>query len=190
MGQFNHDLLFQTDPDEQLSLFKRIKKYEKISDRINLELVQYLTKLAQDETTPQTSNEIRKYLSICSDLERIGDLFYSMSKALKMKIRQRIWFNQHQRSRIKEMYALIDKAFSIVSVDLELAHQKEMLTEQNKAIYKELNKKKESIRNEDLGSLYPEEFNIQSAYIYTSLGSVLEEVGEHIKNINELLLQS
>lgn len=190
MGQFNQDLLFQTDPDEQLALFKRVKKYEKISDRINLELVQYLTKLAQEETTQQTSVEIRKYLSICSDLERIGDLFYSMSKALKMKIRQRIWFNQHQRTRIKEMYALIDEAFSIVSQYLGGAQNNNILIEQNKAIYKELNKKKESIRNEDLSILYPEEFNIQSAYIYTSLGSVLEEVGEHIKNINELLLRS
>lgn len=187
MGHFNEELMFQTDPDEQIRLFKRIKKYEKISDRINLELVQYLTKLAQEETTPETSVQIRNYLSICSDLERIGDLFYSLSKTLKTKIRERIWFNQHQRQRLKELFALVDEALTVMIQSMNSNKRIALLVEQNKNLEKAINKKRDEIREENLHEMFPEEFNIQSTYIYTNLGGVLEEVGDHIKNINELL---
>lgn len=187
MGHFNAELLFQTDPDEQIALFKKVKKYEKISDRINLELIQYLTRLAQEENTRETSVQIRNYLSVCSDLERIGDLYYSLSKTIKTKMRERIWFNQHQRNRLKELFKFIDDSFANLILLIQAVEKDPVLYERLRQTEKLIRKKCAEIREENLMELYPDEFNVQSAYIYTNLAGVLEEVNEHVRNINEIL---
>lgn len=185
MGTYNEALLFQSDPDEQLKLFKRVKKYEKISDRINNELIKYLTQLAQEETTQETSVQIRSSLSVCSDLERIGDLFFSLSKVLKRKIQNRVWFNNHQRARLREFFKLVDNAFLLMIENLQSEGEIQFHEQRVNVSEKEIARKRKEIREEDLVQLFPDDFNIQSAYIYTNISSILEEVAEHIRNINE-----
>ena len=52
--------------------------------------------------------------SIVNDLERIGDIYYQMSKAIERKDEQKIWFIPEQRDSLIDMLKLVDNAFSIM----------------------------------------------------------------------------
>ena len=61
-------------------MFNKIKKYEEITDRVEVEVATFLENLSIQEISQEASSQIRSMLSITNDLERIGDIYYQMSK--------------------------------------------------------------------------------------------------------------
>ena len=55
-------------------------------------------------------------------MERIGDIFFQISKTIERKIEDKVWFNQQQRNRLSEMFDLIDEAFTIMINNLDADH--------------------------------------------------------------------
>jgi len=81
MSGFTRTLVNSTDAKEQKKMLKKLKKYEKITDKLEVEITEYMTKLSSQEITPKTSLRLRSTLNICNDLERIGDIYFQISKA-------------------------------------------------------------------------------------------------------------
>ncbi len=188
MSGFTQKLLTATKSKKQNKWLKKLAKYEDITDQVEIEMTEYLTQISRRALTPPTSIQIRSIMNVCNDLERIGDIYYQMSKTIERKIEQKIWFNQHQRDRLAEMFALIDQAFLIMvenlsapqygKVDKTLAMEKEL----------EINELRNTMRQENLGHLGTTDYNVNSAMIYNNLFSSLEKIGDHIINVTEAVV--
>ena len=89
------------------------KKYEEITDRIEVEVADYLAKTSRGEMSTETSIQIRGMLSIVGDLERIGDIYYQMSKSFERKNEGKIWFTPEQRENLLQFNDLVDQAFEV-----------------------------------------------------------------------------
>ena len=154
---------------------------------MEIEITEYVTKLSNQEMTPQTSQNIRSILNICNDLERIGDIYFQISKTMEQKIENRIFFTPDQRNNINEMLALLHKAFAEMNANLMQPYIK---VSKHKALELEklINAKKDKLRQHNLSRLGDEDYNVNSAMIYNNLFSLLEEVGNHIINITEAIV--
>ncbi|HAW51675.1 MAG TPA: Na/Pi cotransporter, partial [Flavobacteriales bacterium] len=75
-------LLFEPDKKHTSKILAKIKKYEELSDRMELEIANYLAKTSEGDLSDKSTMEIREMLSIISDLERIADITYQMSKVI------------------------------------------------------------------------------------------------------------
>ena len=42
-------------------MLKKLRKYEEITDRLEVEITEYITKMAKEELTPRTSIRSEKY---------------------------------------------------------------------------------------------------------------------------------
>ncbi|MEO1513945.1 MAG: Na/Pi cotransporter family protein [Bacteroidota bacterium] len=190
MSRFANQLLLSTDRKEQRQLMKKLQKYEEITDRIEIELTEYLTKLSREETAGKTSVRIRSIMNICNDLERIGDLFYQFSKSVNYKVEQNIWFNQHQRQRLQELFILIDQAFQIMYDNLSAAQYDLVNIKFAKELEKKINEKRDLLRKENLLNIESKEpdYNLQSAMVYNTLFSNLEKIGDHIMNVSDAVV--
>ena len=62
-----------------------MEQYEEITDRIENEVSEFLTKVNENDITSKSSEDIRSILSIISELESIGDVYYSISKNIQRK---------------------------------------------------------------------------------------------------------
>ena len=83
---------------------RRIAKYEDITDKMEIEIANYLSKVSQGELSESSSIGVRGMLSIINDLERIGDICYQMSKSIERKHDQKIVFNENQaQARLHQM---------------------------------------------------------------------------------------
>ncbi|MEO1437373.1 MAG: Na/Pi cotransporter family protein, partial [Bacteroidota bacterium] len=149
MSKFVQDLLMTNDPEKEANLFKRIKKYEKITDKVEEELSDYLTRMAQGEVTSRTSIKIRCFLNIISELELIGDQFLQMAKTINRKKKERIWFTPTQRNRMREMFNLLDEAFKIMNQNLENQQFDSITTDAAKVTEKKINKLRNLLRKEN-----------------------------------------
>jgi len=178
------ELLIETDRKKRIKLHASIKKYEEITDRVEIEITNYLGKVSQSELTSQASIRIRGMLSIANDLERIGDIYYQISKGIERKNDEKIWFSPEQRERLEKLMNRLDDSFEVMinnlngeygTISLDPAIAKE----------REINRYRDEIRNEHLESMQKEDYNMKSGMIYSDLFSSLEKVGDHVINVSE-----
>ena len=188
MSHFTQKLLKATEAKKQHKMLKKLAKYEEITDKIEIELTEYLTKLSKEEVTRRISIRIRSILNVCNDLERIGDIYYQMSKTIEQKIEQKIWFNQHQRDRLAEMMALIDEGFTTLIENVSSPHYDEVTKDKAKEIEDKINHQRNLMRQENLENLGTDDYNIKSAMVYNNLFSSLEKIGDHMINVTEAVV--
>jgi phosphate:Na+ symporter len=188
MSTFTRALLYENNQKVKKELFEKIAKYEDITDRVEIEVANYLNKISEFELSPETASRIRGMNSIVNDLERIGDIFYQMSKSFEAKDEQKIWFTQEQRNSLTELFDLIDDAFSIMIRNLN-AHHDGVLIQSAIEAEKRINDKRNELRKEYLENISDnQEYNIKGGMIYNDLFSSLEKVGDHIINVSEAIV--
>ncbi len=185
MSGFSLDLINASKEKKQRKLLKKLSKYEKITDKFELEITEYVTKLANQEMTNKTSKRLRSFLNICNDLERIGDLFFQLSKILERKIDEKLYFLPEQRTEVITMLELVDEAFNTMIENVSNPQYDNV--DITKALANELaiNEQRDKMKSDNLNKLGDPDYNVQSAMIYNSVFSVLEKIGDHIINVSE-----
>ena len=135
----------------------------------------------------KTAQHVRSMNSIVNDLERIGDIFYQMSKTLERKEELKVWFIPEQRDSLFEMFKLIDKGFVIMIENLNADWDGVSLDPANQ-VENQINKKRDKMRAEHLANLGNTDFNMESGMIFSNLFSSCEKVGDHIINVSEAIV--
>jgi len=190
MSGFTKDLFLSTDPKEQKVLYKRIRKYETITNQVELELSAYLTKISGDELSPKISRRVRNILSICSDLESVGDLYLQISKNIRKKAEDKIWFNQSQRFQVTKMFDLVEQAHEVMLKNLSGKNYDSISSNAADQLEKQINKLRKKIQAEDFSdSEIDEQFNSSSQIVFTILINQLEKVGNIIHNVTDVIAQ-
>ncbi|MDG2343833.1 MAG: PhoU domain-containing protein, partial [Flavobacteriales bacterium] len=184
MNGFLKTLLNDQDKKTRNKMFNKIKKYEEITDRVEVEVANYLDKVSTQEISQEASSQIRSMLSITNDLERIGDIYYQMSKTIERKDDNKIYFLPEQRDNINKMLEVIDKAFLIMNTNLNSEYGHIIIDDAQK-VELEINQLRNSLRKSYLEKAEKGEFKFQSGIMYNDLFSSCEKVGDHIINVSE-----
>lgn len=184
MSGFVQALIVKKKVKARTKLMKRIKKYEEITDRVELEIADYLSKVSTSNLSSESSLRLRGMLSIINDLERIGDLFFQMSLAVERKNESDAWFSERQVKNLQEMFELIDEAFNVMIANLNMDYDQVSL---NEAIEHEaaINKKRDRLRKKHLKNIEKGDYDIMSGIVYSDLYNLIERVGDHIINVSE-----
>ncbi len=181
---FLKEILFEKDKKQLQMKLERIQKYEEITDRIEVEVADYLLTVSQGEISDDASRKVRSMLSIVSEMEQIGDIFYQMSRTFDRKQKTKAWFTLEQRNNLLKMFELVDKSFENMVYNLEKKYEDIDLTKA-RDMENELNEERNKIRKEHLDHMGQGDYNINSGMIYNDLYSSLQKVGDHIMQISE-----
>jgi phosphate:Na+ symporter len=182
------ELLTAKDQRIRDGLMDRIAKYEQITDRIEVEVGKYLTKTSTEVRNEEVSAEIQGMLGIIGDLERVGDIFFQMSKAMERKLTDRLWFTPEQRTNLLEMLDLLEQAFVVMHRNLDVDGGSVSLDEAVEAEQR-INQKRDQLRRAHLRSIESGDYNVKSGLVYNDLFSSCEKVGDHLINVSEALYQ-
>jgi phosphate:Na+ symporter len=182
-------LLQETDSKKFTKLLIRIRKYEDITDRMEVEIADYLAKAAQGEMSDSASRKVRSMLSIINDMERIGDICYQLSISLERKSEKKVYFIPELRTRLEEMITEVQNAIGIMNKNLCSNYSQISITDAKEA-EQMINKMRNELRKEYLKKIETGEFKIQTGLIYNNLIHSLEKVGDHVYNISEAIQES
>ena len=183
MNGFVETFINSTDRKEKNKMLRKIEKYEEITDRVEIEIAQFLGKTAQLEMSNEASSNMRGMLNITTDLERIGDIFFQMSKTLERKDSDKVYFTPEQRNGLNGMLKCIDRAFEVMNENLN-AEYGTISMDSAVSREREINQMRDQLREQHLENLGTGT-NIDNSLVYSNLFSSLEKVGDHIINVSE-----
>lgn len=186
MSGFTQELFTEQNKKTKIKLHEKIAKYEEITDRIEIEVATYLSKVSEGEMSEETAENVRSMNSIANDLERIGDIFYQMSKTIEKKDENKIWFLPEQRVALIQLFSLVDQAFIIMIQNLN-ADWKNVSIDKANEIEKAINKKRDEMREAHLSNMGSIDFSMEKGMIYNDLFASCEKIGDHIINVSEAI---
>jgi phosphate:Na+ symporter len=186
MNNFLRTAINTGEKKKKQKMYDKIQKYEEITDKVEIEISNYLGKASQQEMSEDTSIQLHAMLNVVTDLERIGDVFYQISKSLEKKQSDKVWFTPDQREGINKLIDLIEKAFKVMNANLNLEYKKVSMDEAI-ALEKEINKTRNKLRKKHLKNVGSDEAHLEASLIYSTIFSSLERVGDHIINVSEAL---
>jgi len=183
MNKFVGNYLNSSERKVKNKMIGKLEKYEEITDRVEVEITEYLGKTATLEMSDEASRRMRSMLNIATDLERIGDIFFQVGKTLEKKDNDKIYFTPEQRKGLNRMLDAVGEAFDVMNdnlnaeygtVTMERAHDKE----------RKINHLRDELRQAHLENIETGS-NLNNALIYSNMFSSFEKVGDHIINVSE-----
>lgn len=187
MFGFIGELLENKDRKTFEEAMRRIQKYEDITDKMEIEIAGYLTKVAQGELSEVLSVKIRSMISMINDLERIGDICYQMSKSIERKNDQNVAFSSEQNEGMNRIMKSVNDAFATMTGNINEGYGQVNIREAE-LLEVRINETRDKLRSEHLIRVAKSEHSFESGLFYSDLFMSCEKIGDHIFNINEAIV--
>ena len=170
--------------DEFNRIYSRLEKYEEISDRMELEIANYLNRCAEGRLSNESKRRIAAMLSIDSEIESIADTMLGVGKILLRKQQSNVHFNEEIYANIDLMFEYVERA---VKGMLEILSNLENVDEHNIiSAYnheREINNLRNQLRTTNVANINDRHYEYQSGIYYIDIVSTLEKSGDYIINV-------
>ena len=180
-------LLEETNSKKIQDKLSRIKKYEDITDRMEVEIADYLAKASQGELSDSASIKVRSMISIINDMERIGDICYQMSIEISRKKEQNVNFLPEMQIQLDNMFGAVNDTLNIMQKNLKTNYSQVTIDKADR-LEITVNTMRNKIRKDYLQKVGKGEIKIQAGMIYINLIHSLEKIGDHVFNITEAII--
>ena len=170
-----------------LKLYNRIEKYEDISDRMEVEIGSYLSKVSEGKLSNRSKERVRSILRAVTEIESIADSACNIARHLKRKMEAETEFEEAILENINSMYELTDKALD----NMQLLLKNKKITEtdlvNSKHIETVINEKRNQLKRENVENLNLKLYSYQNGVFYIDIISECERMGDYIINVIESL---
>lgn len=175
-------------PDSQpyIDNYNRIEKYEDISDRMELEIGNFLNKVAEGRLSPEGKKEIAAMLRIVSEIESIADSCLNVAKTLERKNQARVKFDDWILAQIEGMFGLVDNAMDNMLVllrEMDAPDETRVIEAYNRE--REINNYRNRLRDDNIARINDRKYNYQEGIFFMDLISETEKMGDYILNVVE-----
>ena len=180
--------LLHTDPktEEYDQIYNRMEKYEEISDRMEIEIGNYLNSVAEGRLSPEGKMRISGMLRIISEVESIADSCFNVAKTLNRKNQAHVKFDSPVMKEIDRMFALVkdamDNTLDILR-EMEAPEDSRIITAYNKE--REINNLRNQLRDTNIFNINNKEYGYEQGIFFMDLIGEAEKLGDYMLNVVE-----
>ncbi len=179
-----HELFKETNDSKFNKLFSKIDKYEDISDRMEIEIATYLTKVSEDELSKLGSKRINSMLKLISDIESIADSCFNIAITIERKKQKKALFPQYIQDNVNKMFELVEQSLDKMYYNLDNDYSNISITKANE-IENKINKYRDKLKKEHLSNIESGKYNYQAGIIYNDIFCESEKLADFVINVSE-----
>lgn len=179
----------ECDKESFDGLFSKLEHYEQITDRVELEIANYLNNISEGQISEESGRRLQAMYTIISEIESIGDSGYNIARILQRKKVYNSKFDENMVKKLDHMLDLLENAFNQMIFNLELGYTK--ITSINNAEDAEnsINEYRNHLKEEHLLNLENNVYNYQTGVFYMDVVAECEKVGDYIINVSEAIIE-
>lgn len=187
MLEMAHNLVHSDyESEEYRNLYNRLEKYEEISDRMEIEIGNYLNRVAEGKLSPYGKMRVMGMLRVVSEIESIADSCFNVGKILQRKESACVKFNDNVLKDIDLMFKLVSKAMTNT---VALLHEIENPDEEKViAAYnyeREINNYRNRLRDFNIYNINNKIYDYQAGIFFMDIISESEKSGDYMLNVVE-----
>ena len=178
------DLLKTKDEAEFIKLFTRIEKYEGISDKMEIEIAQYLEGVSDAHLSDDSKAKIRAMLREISELESIGDSCYNLARTINRKFRGKEDFTENQYEHLNQMFSLTNSSLTQMNVMLT-SRREELDANRSFNIENEINNYRNQLKIRNISDVNDHKYTYAIGTMYMDLVNECEKLADYVVNVVE-----
>lgn len=187
MWNMVHDLIHMKPNTEEFNhLYSRIEKYEEISDRMEIEIANYLNRVSGGRLSYEGKLRISALLNIVTEIESIADSCYNIAKTIIRKEEAHISFTDSIYTNIDTMSQYVNEALANMLYllgNIEEVHEPDLIKNFNKE--REINNYRNILRSQNIESINNKEYEYQAGIFYMDIICEAEKLGDYVINVVE-----
>lgn len=178
------DLLHMKNENDFNKLFSRIEKYENISDKMEVEIASYLTKVSEGRLSSESKMQIQEMLREITEIESIGDSCYNLARTINRKRRDNSDFTESQYEHIGQMLRLTDNALAQMITLIEDPHR---TVDVNCSfnLEHEINNYRNQLKDQNITDINEKKYDYRTSIHYMDIICECEKLGDYVVNVVE-----
>ncbi|MDE7190500.1 MAG: Na/Pi cotransporter family protein, partial [Muribaculaceae bacterium] len=167
-------------------IYNRLEKYEEISDRMEIEIGNFLNHVAEGRLSPESKMRISGMLRIISEIESIADGCFNVAKTMTRKNQNHVEFDGAILKEIDTMYDLVDGAMNNMLEllrEMETPEDSRIITAYNRE--REINNYRNKLRDANIFNINNKKYDYQEGIFFMDLISEAEKLGDYMLNVVE-----
>ena len=185
------DLYTEEDSDKFLKTYGRIEKYEEISDRMEIEIANYLTRVLEGRLSSYSKENVRLMLRTISEIESVADACNNIAKAIKRRNDGKSKFTDIQNNSIDHLFSICDNALERMNELLDKSEQE--ISKDDLAISSniehEINNYRNKLKNDNIENIDAKKYTYQDGIYYMDIVSECERLGDYVINVAQAVVK-
>ena len=184
------DLFHEEDDKEFTAKFSRIQKYENISDRMEMEIANYLTKVSAGRLSDESKHQVQMKLRVISEIESVADSCYNLARTLQRRKQQPEKFTDEINGNIELMFNLIESGLQNMCTVLGMEHIENAYVNTAQNIENEINNYRNQLKLQNVIAVNEGYYDYPTATTYMDTIVECEKMGDYIVNVVEAVADS
>lgn len=183
------DLFYEKNEDTFLKTYGRIEKYESISDRMEIEIANYLTKVSEGRLSSESKEEIRIMLRAVTEIESIADSCNNLARSIKRRNEFKSEFTNEQNQHLDKMFGLVEEALNRMNL---LLHKSVLVHDDINPSYNienEINNYRNQLKNRNIEDINNKLYQYQDGVYYMDMVSESEKLGDYVLNVVQAVIE-
>ncbi len=180
-------IYYESNESEFVKKFSRIQKYENISDRMELEIARYLTKVADGRLSEESKHQLQTMLRVVSEIESVSDGCYNLARTIQRKREDKSVYSIEMDSNVDLMMNLVEGAIHHMSESLENNHISTVEFNKSMNIENEINNFRNQLKLQNIRDVEEKKYDYQASVTYMDIIVECEKMGDYIINVMEAL---
>jgi phosphate:Na+ symporter len=172
--------------EEFEKVFARIRKYEGITDRMEVEIAKFLTKISEGDLSEQGSQRISSMLRIIDNLESIGDAIYQLAALRKDKMETAVHFDAQQNENLDRMTQLVQHSLEVMDSNLQRSYSDIDLAAAY-AAEDAVNSFRDQLRTAHLEAIKKGKYDYSIGTTYSAMYALYEKLADFVINVSEAI---
>ena len=182
-------LFYEKNEDAFLKTYSRVEKYESISDRMEIEIANYLTCVAEGRLSSEGKEEIRIMLRAVSEIESIADSCNNMARSIKRRNEFKSIFTDEQNHNVDQMLAPTEKALHRM---IEILKKSELVRDDVNPSYNienEINNYRNQLKIHNVEDINNKKYQYQDGVYYMDIIGEAEKLGDYVLNVVQAVIE-